>query len=111
MVNKPLVSPRTRSLLIALNWSDEAREASAKKRKEKAQSGGSWLKTAGKVGLMAGGALVGGAMGAKYAPRLFARGRALKPGENLLGKVLYTQSKDVGFSVSVITKEFAYINK
>jgi len=90
MMNKPLVSPRTRSLLIALNeWSDEAREASAKKRREKARHGGGSF--GGKLlrgGLIAGGTLAGGMLGIKGAAKFMTRGPVAKAGQDLTGKIL-----------------------
>lgn len=86
-------STQTIRLIRALQvneWSDKAREASAKKRKQKAQSGGSWLGTAGKAALIGGGALIGGALGARTLSRLAVKGRLLRAGENLTGKIVAT---------------------
>ena len=89
-MKEALVSPRTRSLLIALNWSDEARAAALEARKQKSQQKGSSV--VGKVGkgaLIAGGALLGGALGVRTLPRMLGRGRVLQAGESLMGKVVY----------------------
>lgn len=100
-----LVSPRT-SLILKLTrneWSDKARAASAKKRKEKAQQKGSWWGTAGKAALIGGGALAGAALGARTLSRLLPRGRAVKAGENLIGKIVYTASSKKGGSFTPST--------
>lgn len=86
-------STKTIRLIRALQineWSDAAREASAKKRRQKAQSGGSWLGTAGKAALVGGSALAGALLGARTLPRIIGKGRLAKLGEDLTGKVVYT---------------------
>ena len=103
-----LSSTRTARLIRALarnEWSDEARAASAKKRKERAKSKGSWWSTAGKAALIGGGALAGSVLGAKGASRFLSRGRLAKIGENLTGKLLYTAGgRESSFTPATLIK-------
>ena len=84
---------------LTRNWSDEARKAALEARRRKSKGKSGHLKTAGKVGggILAG-ALVGGFLGGKGLARILARGRKIRPGENLVGKVLYTEAKGAASS-------------
>lgn len=74
--------------LIKNAWTEEARKKALEARRRK--SGGSWLKTAGKAGLIGAGVVAGGLIGLRTGPRLLGKGRAMKAGESLMGKVLYS---------------------